>query len=66
MIIVRTLGTMVNKFNAVTLVPIYDHGSISLVVATACGKGAVDRDLLVVRAKAMTMGVRVRKQTTLQ
>jgi len=43
------------------------HGAITNVVTThACSVGAVNGDLLVVRAKSVTVGVGVVQQATLQ
>lgn len=49
-----------------TLVSIDDHRAVSLVVAAASSEGAVDWDLVVVWAKAMSMGVRVREKSALE
>jgi len=48
------------------LVPVHAHGPVTLVVAHAGVKRAVDGDLLVVGAQAVPMRVRVREEATLQ
>ena len=49
-----------------TLIVINGHGTISLVVPGLCGIGTVDRNLVIVCSKTMTMSVRIREETTLQ
>ena len=58
-------GKQSHRYSMVTLVTIHDHGAISLVVIAASGEGTVDRNLLVVRAKSVTMSVRIGEEATL-
>ena len=48
-----------------TLIVINSHRTISLVVPSPGGIGAVDRDLVVVGSQSMTMSVSIGKETTL-
>ena len=48
------------------LIPIYSHESVSLVICNLGAKRPVDRNLSVVNAKTMAMGVRIREKTSLK
>lgn len=51
---------------AVSLVTIHSCRAITLIVSNSCSVGAVDRNLVKVSAKSVTMSIRVREKSSLK
>lgn len=49
-----------------TLVAVHALGTVALVAAVDTGRHSVDRDLVIVGSKTMSVGIRVREQPTLE
>lgn len=49
-----------------TLVAVYVHGAVTLVVGHTSAVGAVDRDLVVVGSKSVSVSIRVREKSSLE
>lgn len=63
LVIVERSGFVVNSRSLVT---VDAHGTVTLVVGDSSSVGAVNGDLIVVSTESVSVGIRIREETTLE